>query len=273
MKPLRTLPALFSAVAALTVIGCGDTTATVPGLYNDSTATLDIAATSGDAMSLTVETMAANEAAAGFSADIVSSSALLATAPANALAIVRTRTCRDANGAVVANCSPIASVRQIITHVTEDGSRSSTTLTTGGTSATWIGAVHRVSNDSATRHFNTATPAIETGRSHTDLTVSHDTTLFTEGTISRATAEVAHDSVKAVTFSVPKSSQYPVSGSIVRVDSVHIAITKATQTQTKDVVRTVEIDFPADAQGNIVMKINGKTCKLNLVTHVVSACH
>ena len=81
------------------------------------------------------------------------------------------------------------------------------------------------------------------------------------------------DSVKAVTWNMPRSSNpWPVSGSIVRVDTVHVTVTKGSQLQSRDVVRNVSVTFPADAQGNVVLTINGKTCNLNLVTHVVSGC-
>jgi hypothetical protein len=63
-----------------------------------------------------------------------------------------------------------------------------------------------------------------------------------------------------------------VSGSIVRNVQIHIVATKLDVTQTRDVTRRVELDFPADAEGNVVLKINDKTCSLNLVTRVVSGC-
>ena len=57
-----------------------------------------------------------------------------------------------------------------------------------------------------------------------------------------------------------------------RVDSIHATFTKGSLSESRDVVRTVEVDFPADAQGNVVLKVNGKTCNLNLVHHKVTAC-
>jgi hypothetical protein len=44
------------------------------------------------------------------------------------------------------------------------------------------------------------------------------------------------------------------------------------RTESREIVRKLQVDFPADAQGNVVLKINDKTCNLNLVTHVVSNC-
>jgi hypothetical protein len=87
-------------------------------------------------------------------------------------------------------------------------------------------------------------------------------------------SEVAHDSIKAITFALPRSSNpYPTSGSIVRVDSVHVTITAADKSVTKDLVRNVQVIFPADAQGNVTLIVNAKTCSLNLVTHAVTNCH
>jgi hypothetical protein len=276
MRAAHYLLPLVAGVAALGLAACSSTTAVTPSLYNDSTTTVDIATSAGDAAATAVEAMAANETTAGASssAELVGSTALFSGTTANALTFTRSRTCYDANGVIVAGCSPFNTVRKVGTHVTADGTRSSTTTTTGGTSATWAGSVHRVSNDTMTRVFSAAQPPVETSRIHSDLATGHDTTTFTESTLTRNAAEVVHDTVKAVTFNLPRSSNpYPVSGSIVRLDSVHVSLTKGTLSETRDVVRVVTITFPTDAQGNVVLTVNGKTCNLNLVTHVVSACH
>jgi hypothetical protein len=265
---------LVAVVAVIGLTACGDTTVATPSLFNDSTATLDVAASSGDAAATALETMAANEVFAGVSAELVGSTALFDGNPTSALTINRTKTCFDANGAVLANCLPIASIRKIALSVTADGTRSSTTTTTGGTAATWTGAVHRVSNDTVTRTFSTAQPPVEISRTHSGVTAGHDTTTFIGGDLTRKVAEVSHDSVKAVMFNLPRSSNpYPVSGSIVRVDSVHVSLARGTLSETKDLVRIVTVTFPADAQNNVILTVNAKSCLLNLATHVVSACH
>jgi hypothetical protein len=272
MRAAHYLLPLVGAVAVMSLAACGDTTAVTPTLFNDSTATLDVATSSGDAAATAVTTMTQNETTAGLSANYVGSTALYEVVPN--VSVTRSRTCLDANGVVVAGCSPMSSVRKIASHVTIDGTRTQSSSTTGGNTATWTGAVHRVSNDTATRNFNTAQPPVETSRTHSDVTVAHDTTNFTEGTLTRKTSEVSHDSVKAVTFNLPRSSNpFPVSGSIVRVDSVHMSLTKGTLSETKDLVRVVTITFPADAQGNVVLTVNAKTCNLNLVSHQVTNCH
>jgi hypothetical protein len=170
----------------------------------------------------------------------------------------------------VSNCTPLSSVRKIITDVVVTGSRSGSSTTEGGVTKTWTGVAHRSATDTVRRIFTGST---ETSRAHGAFGAAHDTTTFTEGDITRVVAEAAHDTVKALTWNLPRSSNpWPVSGSIVRVDTVHIAVSRGTQSASRDVVRTIEIDFPADAQGNVVLKINDKTCSLNLTTHAVTNC-
>ena len=277
MKTSRYLPAVVAAVVvAFGLSACGDSpTAILAALYNDSTVTVDVATSAGDAAAMAIETMQLNEASAAVpAADIVSSGAFFSAIPTNSLATTRTRTCFDAAGAIVTGCIPIASVRKIATRVTFDGTRTGSSTTSGGSAATWTGAVHRISNDTLTRVFNTATPAVETARIHNDVGTSRDTTTFTDAIMTRSVVEAATDSVKAVTWTLPRSANpYPISGSIVRVAVIHVSITKGTLSESKDVTRTVQVDFPADAQGNVVLKVNAKICSLNLVTHVVSGCH
>ena len=257
-------------MAALTFAGCSESP-TELALFNDATVTLDVAASAGDAAASMVETMAANEAAAGASAELGETAALLSAAdPTTSATVVRSRTCFDVAGAVVANCLPISSVRKIATQVTLNGSRTSTSATSGGTSATWTGVVHRVTNDTTTRNFNGTT---ETSRTHSGVATARDTTTFTDALMTRRVAEAAVDSVKAIVFNLPRSQNpYPVSGAIVRVSTITVALSKGERSESRDLVRTIRVDFPADAQGNVVLKVNSKTCNLNLVTHVVSAC-
>jgi hypothetical protein len=270
VKNIHVPSLIIIATAVLGLAACGTSTAPTASLYNDSTVTADVANTAGDAIATSVETMVADEAAAA----LPTAGVAQASANANTLTYNRTRTCYDGNGVVVTGCSPLSSVRKIVTHVSLDGSRSGTSSTTGGTSITWSGAVHGVADDTVARTFNTAAPPVEVSRTHSGVAVGHDSTSVTGDAVSRSFAEAAHDSAKAVTWNLPKSSNpFPVSGSIVRVDSVHATFTKGTVTESRDVVRTVEVDFPPDAQGNVVLKINGKTCNLNLVTHIVSNCH
>ena len=262
MKKHPLFPLLAAASMAATLSACESSTDVA--LLNDAIITADVAASAGDAIALSITNMVANEAAATLSNLEAGPTANLND---NALAYTRTRTCLDANGVVVAGCTPMTSVRKIATSVTMDGTRS-------GSSAdgakSWTGAVHRVSKDTVTRVFTGST---ETSRVHADVTTGNDTTTFTEGTFSRKVIEAALDSVKQVTWNVPRSTNpWPVSGSIKRVANVKVTVTKGDRTETRDVVRTITVTFPPDAQGNVVMTINGKTCNLNLVTHAVTAC-
>jgi hypothetical protein len=262
-------PTLLAAAVVLGLVACESTTSVLPTLLTDATVNADVATNSGDAMAAAVDNMNANET---FNAlpYIASNS----TGTAAALEGVRSRTCYDANGTVVSNCTPLSSVRKIVTHVEINGSRTGTSTTEGGVAKTWTGVAHRVSNDTLVRTFSTAQPPVETARTHSDVTVGHDTTTFTEGNFVRSLAEATLDSVKAVKFNLPRSSNpWPVSGSIVRVDTVHASATRENKSETRSVVRIVEVIFPADAQGNVVLKVNDKTCNLNLSTHVVSNCH
>jgi len=263
------LTSLLAAAAVFGIVACENTTSALPTLLTDATVNADVATNSGDAMASAVETLNGNET---FNAlpSIASTSGEVAPA----LDAARSRTCYDANGAVVANCTPLSSVRKIVTHVEINVARNGTSSTEGGTTKTWTGVVHRISNDTLVRTFSTAQPPVEQSRTHSDVTVGHDTTTFTEGTFSRKLSESTRDTVKAVKFNLPRSSNpWPVSGSIVRVDTVHATATKDNKTEERTVVRSVEVDFPPDAQGNVVLKVNDKVCNLNLTTHVVSNCH
>jgi len=245
------------------MIAC-DSTSPSSSLVADDVVTADINASTADAVAASLDAMIANEVAGGFA-----SVAALQAAPL--VEYSGTVTCYDANGAVVANCQPRASVRKIVRHVAITGSRSGTREKTGGNTVTWSGAVHRIADDTIVRNF---TGTEEVSRTHSNLVVTHDTTTFSDGDVSRVMSEGARDTVKAVTWNVPRSSNpFPVSGSIVRVDSIKVVATGPNRTETREVVRTIEVDFPADAQGNVVLKVNAKTCNLNLVTRSVSNCH
>lgn len=249
--------------AVLALAACADST--VPAsLLDDREVTADIAATSGDAIAEAVGTMLGNQLDGGLS--------FLAGAPDVAHNVIhsRSKTCFDAAGAVVAACNPMSSVRKIATRATLDGTRSGTRTTTGGATVTWSGAVHRVHNDTLTRIF---TSANETARSHTGVSTGTDTTNFSDGTVSRIATEVSLDSVRAVTFNLPRSSNpWPASGSIMRNAAVKVVVTKESRTETRNLTRRVQVSFPADAQGNVVLQINDKTCNLNLVTRKVTNC-
>lgn len=258
----RFVPAALVVLVA--VAACERTTD--PSLLNDSDITADIAASSGDAIAAALETLNGNQLAGALP---YSTSAGDPTG--SDVVVQRSRTCYDASGAVL-TCGQ-SGVRKIVTHVAIDGSRTGTRTSQAGATVTFSGAVHRVMDDTLTRVFNTAQPPAETSRIHAGVSSGKDTTTFTDGTISRTANEAFVDSVRAITFNLPRSSNpWPVLGSIVRNASINVTLTSATGTESRSVTRRTEVTFPADAQGNVVLKIDDKTCNLNLVTHRVTNC-
>jgi len=260
---------LVTAAGLVGLGACKETTSPAASLVNDSTITADVANSSGDAMATDVATLLTNE-----------TSAALAAPPAQGLfgperstSWSGSRTCYDSTGTVVAGCSPMSSVRKIITNFSLSGSRTDTNSTTGGSTLIFSGAVHRTGTDTLTRIFTGTT---ETSRTHSGLQTSHDTTAFSNSgtSVSRTNDESAADSVRGVTWDLPHSTNpFPVSGYIVRVDTVHATFTSATKSQSTTEVKYVKITFPPDSQGNVTLTIDNKTCTLNLVTHKVVNCH
>ena len=85
--------------------------------------------------------------------------------------------------------------------------------------------------------------------------------------------EASNDSVQGVVFNLPHASNpWPVVGTIVRNTAGSVEITLGDRHETRSFTRRVTVTFPADAQGNVTITINAKTCQLNLVTHAVTGC-
>lgn len=263
MRRNRLIPfAALLAVAA--VASCESSTAAPAQLLSDDAVNDVVATSSGDAIVLSLETMLGNASTTSLPSLVMADAT-----DAGTVTFVRTRTCYDANDVVDADCAPVASIRRIVTHVTLDGSRSRTD-TIGTRIRSFTGALHRVADDELTRQFNGTT---ETSRTHNGVATARDTTTFSEGGVSRTATESALDSVKAVKWNLPRASNpWPVSGSIVRRDSVKVTVTRDGTTETRDVVRVVTVTFPPDSQGNVVLTINALTCNLNLVTRKVTGC-
>jgi hypothetical protein len=265
VKMLKVYPLL--AAAAFGLAACGDPLSSSQ-LLSDDELSSDVAATAGDGIALSLEGMLGNEGTAGMSGATVNSD--VAALNTSSLTYSRTRTCFDVNSAVVANCTPLSAVRKIATHVTMDGSRSGSHGTRDGGTANWSGAVHRVWDDTLSRIF---TGANETSRAHTGTATGNDTTVISDGEKTRTASESVLDSVKAVTWNLPRSTNpWPVSGSVKRIVSVNVVVTQGTRTQTRSGTHTVTVTFPADNQGNVPLTVNDKECTLNLVTRVVSNC-
>lgn len=259
---MRHLFVASATLAAMTLAACDSTE---PSLFNDAEVTADVAASAGEAIAASVGEMIANQSAASLPS-IVS----LDPSSANAVTVSRSRTCYDVSDAVVANCTPISSVRRIVTNFTANGDRTVERKKRDGTTATFTGNVHRASSDTLRRIF---TSGSETSRSHAGVSTGNDTTTFVDGDFTRLVAEATRDTVKTIVFNLPRSSNpWPVSGSIVRATDATITLTQGDRTESRTISRTVVVTFPADAQGNVALTINGKSCSLNLVTRRVTNC-
>ncbi|HVM67182.1 MAG TPA: hypothetical protein VMU14_20100 [Acidimicrobiales bacterium] len=261
---------LMMAAGLVGLGACKENTSPVASLFNDSTVTADVAASSGDAMATMVKGMGDNETSVGMAPGVESLGMAGLAADYS-----RSRTCYDSTGAVVAGCSPLSSVRTIVTAATLNTTRNDTASTLGGATITFNGGVHRAWNDTLFRNF---TAGSETSRTHSGLQTAFDTTSFQRAgvvdTVTRTHDEAATDSVRGVTWNLPRASNpFPVSGYIVRIDTVHATFTNATTSVSRTEIKHIKITFPADAQGNVVLTIDSKTCNLNLVTRRVTDCH
>jgi len=253
----RTVLRLATAAGLIGLCACSDSTSPSASLVDQTTITSDVASSSGDAIAADVQTISTNESFAGLAA--------ASAVSGDSISYTRTRTCFDSTGTSV-TCGT-SGVRKAVLFVSFSWSRNDV----AANGATFTGNVNRVANDTLFRNFTGAT---ETSRTHDGNSLGSDTTTFSGPNVTRTYAEAGTDSVEAVTYDLPRASNpFPVSGKIVRNVSVHATFQNATRADTSDVTRRVEVDFPPDNQGNVVLTINGKTCNLNLVTRRVTNCH
>lgn len=253
---------LALAGAAVAFVACKDTL--TPLNITDAQIVSNITQSSGDAVANEVNYLTLNEGAAALPSSQPSFNLFGSAQDSETVTWSRTRTCLDSLGAVVAACSPLSSVRKIITHFSVNGSRIGTFFS---------GFVHRVGDDTLTRVPNGARTA-DSLRIHSGVNTAHDSTTFNDTTATGLHVENASDSINAVTFRIPRiNNPFPISGSIVRNVAVHASYSNTNTSVTRDFTKRVEVDFPADAQGNVVLKIDAKVCNLNLVTHAVTNCH
>jgi hypothetical protein len=245
-----------------------ESTAPSSSLVSDDAIEADVLASAGEAIASALEAMAGNEAASSLPGSNVRSD--LPSLTTSSFDVERSRTCYDANGDAVNGCSPLSAVRKVVTELTLDGSRSGSHTNRNGVTVNWAGAVHRTLDDTLVRNFTGST---EISRTHSALATGHDTSTFSGEAFSRVISEATIDSVNGVTWNVPRANNpFPISGSIVRVDSLHVVATREGETREREAVWTIRVSFPADAQGNVVLQVNDKTCNLNLVTRAVSNC-
>ena len=261
MKGHRIL-SLAAAAGLLGLWACSSDSTSPATVVDQSVLTTDVASSSGDAIALDVFALNLNETAV-----LLTSPA--ETAPTNvagdSIVWQRSRTCFDSTGTTV-SCLPLSNVRKVVTHWSFTGIRNDT----AENGAVFSGDLTRVADDTLFRNF---TSGAEISRTHDGVTIGSDTSSFVGPNLTRTYAEAGTDSVDAVTWNVPRfNNPFPVSGKIVRRVSLHATFTNATRSSTTDVNKRIEVDFPADAQGNVVLKIDARTCNLNLVTRRVSNC-
>ncbi len=255
---MRTVNLLrLSAAAGLVLLAACSKDTTSPSLIDQATLTSDVASSSGDAIATDVFALNLAETGGGLAA------AVMPAPMSDSLTWTFTRTCFDSTGTSIA-CGT-AGVRKIATHFTFAGFRNDTALD----GAIFTGTVRRSAYDTLTRNFTGGT---EVSRTHDGNSAGSDTSSFVGPNVTRTYDEAGNDSVDAVTFNVPRSQfLYPASGTIIRNVAIHATFKSATETQTTDITKRVEVDF----NGTVVatLKIDGKTCDLNLMTRHVSNCH
>lgn len=265
MQPTR-LPMLALALASAGLLACSEALTPVP--VSDTEITEDIASSAGDAIATALELMSSNENA-GPLPSVTSASGEPVGEVAAAVTLSRTLTCFDAQDAAMSSCSPMSAVRKLVTRTQMGGNRSGTRVI-GERTVTWSGRISRVSNDTVVRNFS---PSVEVSRTHTGLIVGNDTTTFSDSAESRIAVESSVDSVRALTWRVPRfQNPYPISGSVVRNVSVRVMIVRDGRRHEHSVTRRLSVRFPADAQGNVTLTIATRDCTLNLVTHRVTGC-
>lgn len=240
---------ILGAAATLALGGCSE--ATSPADLSDEQIATDVATTAGAAIALEVETMIGNESGGGFGP--------APSAAGSRVSVTRTRTCYDEAGAVQDACDP-ATTASVVVHVAVHD-----TLVRDNFTA----YIHRVRDDSVSGLLGT-----ETSRTHDGVGTSNDTTIFTGDRGTRTARESAIDSVVAVRFDLPRSTHpWPTSGQIIRNVSGSVLFEgNDGQTFSRTYSRRVVVTFPADAQGNVAIQVNDRTCTLNLVTHRVVNC-
>jgi len=259
----RTVVHLAAAAGLLALSACSESTSPSASLVDQTTLTNDIASSSGDAIAADAQTISTDEGFAGFASPVVQG-APNAVDDSVSYSYTRTRTCYDSTGAGTTCGTP--AVRKAVVHVQFSWFRDDTTAN----GAVFTGAITRLADDTLFRNYTGTT---ETSRTHDGVSTGSDTTSFVGPNVTRLYQESGNDSVEAVTYNLPRSTNpWPISGTIVRHVSVHATFTSATRSSTTDVTKRVEVDFPPDNQGNVVLKIDTKTCNLNLVTHHVSNC-
>ncbi len=245
----------LASLAAAAVVGlaaCSSDTA--PSPVSDASLTADLAVSAGDAIATDVGDLVGNEQFGGVSAEVAPS--FTTVADSSSLTRVRTRTCYDAGGSVVACGQGLTA--SVVVDLQVDGFRSGNKFTA---------KVHRERHDSISG-INDG----DSSRTHNGYGASRDTTTFTGDVNTRVAGIAASDSVIDLVFHLPHATNpWPVSGQVIRNVDATFTISGATD-RTRTIQRRVVVTFPADAQGNVPIQVGTMNCNLNLVTHTVTGC-
>ena len=241
---------IYALAAVAGLAACTDVNA--PSDLTDTQMAADLAQSSGDAIATDIGQAILNEGS--FAGAPALNAAGMAQDTSN-LTVVRTRTCYDAQDAVIA-CGPGAVSMRVTAKI--DGTVQRDNFT---------GSIHRTRD-----MLITGLGSNSTTRTHNGVGTSNDTTTFTGSRGTRHAEESASDTVVNLVFQLPHSSNpWPISGQIIRNVDATITLTRLDNTTvTRTIDRRVVVTFPADAQGNVSIQVGDLSCTLNLVTHQVS---
>lgn len=262
--------AMFTAFA-VALTACSD--ANEPSLSSEAELTDDAIVVAGDIIADDVGELILNENFAGLPAAAPGFG--LFGSPAGSppgVTVTRSRICYDANDAVQAQCDDLTT-SYIEIAMTLDGS-----FSRQGSGPRGSHSMQRVTHRARALTIS-GLLGTETSRTHDGHGTSADTTTITvtqagnDATMTRKMSETALDSVKAVVFNLPRANNpWPVSGQIVRVAQGTAEVTVGDRTDTRSYSRRIVVTFPADAQGNVAIEVNGRSCTLNLVTKAITNC-
>ena len=263
----RSLMQPVLAAAVLAAAACSDNTST--SLTSDAELSADLVATAGDAIAADVHELIQNELFVGAALPASQPGVNLFQTPPS-WDVVRSRVCYDAQQVAQAQCDA-ATTASIVFTVAIDGSVERQHTGPRGTETIVIG-VHRDRQLTISGLAGT-----ETFRVHDGFGSSTDTATFSgthEGvTHTRIVHEASNDTVEMVRFDLPRNlNPWPVSGRIIRNSSGDVDVTVGDRHETRSFSRRIVVTFPADAQGNVTININNRTCTLNLVTRTVANC-
>lgn len=259
---MNRLSRLSTIAVVAAFAACSDANSPAVTAISDAQLQSDLTTASAEAISLDLAELVGSELFAGFSAPAASPGSV------PGVTVQRSRTCYAGNvaqGACDANTTD-----SVVLTVQMDGSFERSNTTPHGSEAMSV-ALHRARSLTIS-----GLAGAETSRTHNGAGSGSDTTSFA-GTSdstsrSRTLTTASTDSVQGIVFNLPHASNpWPVAGTIIRNVSGKLVRTGPNPVE-RTFTRRIEVNFPADAQGNVTIRINAVTCSLNLTTRVVSNC-